>query len=197
MGRKSLKETRQKEIIKGFYMVAKKQGLENTSIAKLAAHLRVNPSLIMHYFSSRENLLNALVDFIRESYSGIYEVNDGKIDTKQKLLKLIDNLFSRKWNKLFDDGVFYSCYALTYRNKNFRSGYKKMHEALHEMLLNSLRQAAANHVIPDENIEEKVTIIFSIIDGAYYFLGMVSDKKEIQAKENLYKKYVLELLGLK
>jgi hypothetical protein len=70
-----------------------------------------------------------------------------------------------------------------------------MHEALHKMLFNSLRQAAANDVIPDENIEEKVTIIFSIIDGAYYFLGMVSDKKEIQAKEDLYKKYVLELLG--
>ncbi|MGV8135123.1 MAG: TetR family transcriptional regulator [Mangrovibacterium sp.] len=197
MGRKSLKETRQKEIIEGFYTVAKKQGLENTSIAKLATHLRVNPSLIMHYFSSRENLLNALVDFIRESYSDIYEVNDGGIDTKEKLLKLIDNLFSRKWNKLFDDGVFYSCYALTYRNKNFRSCYKKMHEVLHEMLLNSLRQAAANHIVPDENIEEKVTIIFSIVDGAYYFVGMMSDKKEIQAKEKLYKKYVLELLGLK
>lgn len=197
MGRKSLKAVRQKEILKGFYTVAKKQGLENASIAKVADHLEVNPSLIMHYFTSRENMLNALVDYILESYSGIYQINDGEINTKEKLLELINNLFSRKWNRLFDDGVFYSCYALTYRNKNFRSCYKKMHDALHEMLNQSLHQAAASQVICNEKIEEKVTIIFSIIDGAYYFLGMADDKKEVDAKENLYKKYVLELLGLK
>jgi AcrR family transcriptional regulator len=197
VGRKSLKAIRQEEILKGFYTVAKKQGLENASIAKVADHLRVNPSLIMHYFTSRENMLNALVDYILESYSGIYKVNDGDINTKEKLLKLINNLFSRKWNKLFDDGVFYSCYALTYRNKNFRSRYKKMHEALHEMLNHSLHQASASHVIPNENIEEKVTVIFSIIDGAYYLLGMIDNKKELEEKENLYKKHVLDLLGVK
>jgi hypothetical protein len=36
MGRKSLKPLRQKAIIKAFYKVAKKEGLENASIAKVA-----------------------------------------------------------------------------------------------------------------------------------------------------------------
>jgi len=54
MGRKSLKETRQQEIIKVFYKVAKKEGYENTSIAKIAKVMDINPSLIMHYFETKE-----------------------------------------------------------------------------------------------------------------------------------------------
>ncbi len=37
MGRKSLKESRQAEIVSAFYKLAKKDGLENASIAKTAA----------------------------------------------------------------------------------------------------------------------------------------------------------------
>ena len=37
MGRKSLKKIRQKEILKAYYAVAKREGFENTSIAKVEA----------------------------------------------------------------------------------------------------------------------------------------------------------------
>lgn len=50
MGRKSLKEPRQKEIIRAFYKIAKKEGLENASILKTANLIGITPSLIMHYF---------------------------------------------------------------------------------------------------------------------------------------------------
>ena len=116
MGRKSLKETRQKEIVKAFYTVAKREGLENTSIAKVAEYMHINPSLVIHYFKSKQGLEVALIDYILERYLQIYKT-DGNINTAEKLHDLIDKLFSRKWNRLFDDGVFYSCYAHVYRNK--------------------------------------------------------------------------------
>ncbi len=50
MGRKSIKESRQKEIIEAFYTIAKKEGLENASIVKTAALININPSLVIHYF---------------------------------------------------------------------------------------------------------------------------------------------------
>ena len=56
MGRKSLKETRQKEIVKAFYSVAKREGLEKTSIAKVAENMKINPSLVIHYFKSKQEL---------------------------------------------------------------------------------------------------------------------------------------------
>ena len=64
MGRKSLKNTRQKEIIEAFYTVAKQEGLENTSFAKVAKLMGINTSLILHYFESKETLLFGLINYI-------------------------------------------------------------------------------------------------------------------------------------
>ena len=196
MGRKSLKDIRQKEIIKGFYAVAKKEGLENTSIAKVAELMQINPSLIIHYFKSKDGLVLGLIDYILERYEGIYKINGGEIDTKEKLKELIDNLFSRKWNRLFDDGVYYSCYALTYRDDQFKDKYKALHDSLRFMLQKALDEANRHGVITCSNRNELAETIFAVLEGAYYYLGMSSSNVEYEKKMKLYESYVLRLLGI-
>src|SRR5690606_11744982 len=120
MGRNSLKDIRQKEIILAFYTVSKKIGLENASLARVASHMGINPSLIAHYFKTRDALFAGLIEFTLERYRDMYNINGGDFKTERQLRKLIDNLFSRRWNRLFDDGVFYSCYA--YRSEERRVG---------------------------------------------------------------------------
>jgi AcrR family transcriptional regulator len=66
MGRKSLKEIRRKEIISAFYNVSIKEGLENSSISKVAKEMDINPSLVMHYFNTKEDLNFGLINFILE-----------------------------------------------------------------------------------------------------------------------------------
>lgn len=195
MGRKSLKEIRQKEILKSFYQVAKNEGLENASIAKVAQKVDFNPSLIMHYFKTRDEMLIALVSFILERYQAIYKSN-GEINSKEKLIEFIDGLFSRKWNRLFDDGVFYSCYALIYRNKSFKKQYKTLHDSLRLNLANTFHESNRNGVTSIEDINKTSEIVFSIIEGAYYYLAMVDDKKEYVMKTNWYKNHVIEMLNI-
>ncbi len=195
MGRKSLKETRQKEIVIAFYKVAKKEGIENASIARVADVLDVNPSLVMHYFKTKDDLLQALVDFNLEKYLSIYSVS-GKVDSKEKLLQIIDNLFSRKWHRLFDDGVYYSCYSFIYRNKRFKNEFKELHDSLHQNFVVTLKDANEAGVIHIENFEQTAKLVFSIVDGAYYYLGMVDDEKEIESLSQCYKTHVLALLGI-
>jgi len=120
MGRKSLKTLRQKGIIKAFYKVARKEGLENASIAKVAAVLEVNPSLVIHYFSTKEDLMQGLIEYILERYRLLYAPENGTSDPKEKLKKTIRNLFSRKWNKLIDDDAFYSTYDLIFRDRSLK-----------------------------------------------------------------------------
>ena len=120
MGRKSLKNERRREILIGFYKVAKKEGLENTSIAKVASYMEINPSLIMHYFKSRNEIILAFNDYILERYKSIYKFPHSNIETPQELYELIDRLFSRRWDRLISDGVFYSCYALIYQDKKLK-----------------------------------------------------------------------------
>jgi len=196
MGRISLKDTRQKEIILAFYTVAKKIGLENASIAKVADHMDINPSLIVHYFKTREALFSGLIDFILEQYSDIYKTNGQDYTHARELKQLIDNLFSRKWNKLFDDSVFYSCYALVYRDKKIRSAFKALHESLRKLLTDALQKANKNGVINIRNEKETVEIIFALMEGAYYYLGMVDSKTDYTRKLNMLKKHALLQLGL-
>lgn len=195
MGRKSLKETRQKEIVVAFYKVAKKEGIENASIAKVADLLKINPSLVMHYFKSKDDLLQSLVDFNLEKYLSIYTVN-GKVDSKQKFIEIIDNMFSRQWHRLFDDGVYYSCYSFIYRNQRFKKEFKELHDSLHENFVLTLKDAKEAGVIKIDNYEKTAKLVFSMVDGAYYYLGMVENETEIERISNWYKQHVLSILGL-
>lgn len=194
MGKKSIREQRKEEIIRAFYAVAKKEGLENASISKVADVAKINPSLVMHYFKTRDELMMALNDFILERYLHIYQVNGAKVDNRDKLIQLIENLFSRKWNRLFDDGVFYSFYAQIYRNKTFRQSFKKLHDTLHLTLQKALDEAVENGVLSHPNTRELANNIFAMVDGAYYYLGLVDDKAEVEKRLQAYKRLAISML---
>lgn len=197
MGRKSLKTLRQKGIIKAFYKVARKEGLEHASIAKVAAVLEVNPSLVIHYFNSKQDLMQGLIEYILERYRLLYIPENGSSNPREKLIKTIRNLFSRKWNKLFDDGVFYSSYALIFRDQRVKSLYKKLHDDLRSLLRENLQEAKDHRIIDIEDVDKTADLIFIFVEGAYYYLSMVSDKTEYQKRIDNYEQTVLSMLKLK
>lgn len=197
MGRKSIKESRRKEIVQVFYQVARKEGLENTSIARIAKELDINPSLIIHYFQNREDLTYGLIEFILDKYQLIFKVSSAAKNHPRKALEeIMDNLFSKKWNSLFDDGLFYSCYALAFRDMGVRGMYKE--------LLDSLRNTLAAHIqkyIEEENIGHLDAVrtadtIFVLVDGAYFYLSMVRNKDEYLERLDTYKSQALSMLSL-
>ncbi|SEN43254.1 transcriptional regulator, TetR family [bacterium A37T11] len=195
MGRKSLKSTRQKEIIKVFYKVAKKIGLENTSIAKIAQEMDINPSLIMHYFKTKEDLTKGLIDYILDKYLMIYAVksSDSAID---RLRGVLDNLFSAKWNRLVDDGLFYSCYALSFRDKKVKELYKALHDRLRASLAELILECKLQNGLKVGNPGHAAQVVYVLVDGAYYYLKLVSDKAEYSQKLAIYKEQAFQVLGL-
>jgi len=198
MGRKSLKEPRQKAIIKAFYKLAKKEGLENASIAKTAELINIPPSLIMHYFQNKEYLLYGLVEYILDKYLLIFDIKDKSSSTSlEQLIKVIENLFSKKWNSLFDDSVSYSCYALTFRDKTIRARYKLLLNALRSKLENLIIQCQSEGTVNVENPEAIADLIFVLVDGAYYYLSLTSDKKEYAVKLKRYKDQAIQLLNIR
>jgi AcrR family transcriptional regulator len=196
MGRKSRKESRQKEIIKAFYKVAKKEGLEHASIAKTAASMDINPSLILHYFQAKEQLMYGLVEFILDKYLLIFKVPpECGNDPKEVLLKVIDNVFSKKWNTLFDDGISYSCYSLTFRDKDIRKKYKALLDVLRKRLEELIVACKdAGHLLAADPALV-ADIIFVLVDGAYYYLCLADDKKEYEPRLMQYKKQAISLLN--
>lgn len=197
MGRKSLKNVRQKEIIKTFYKVAKKEGLENASIAKVALAMNINPSLVLHYFQTKEQLIYGLIEYILEQYLLIYKVGDNNgQDPESSLLAAIDNIFSKKWNTLFDDGVSYSCYSLSFRDKKIKKEYRALLDTLRKTLENLISNCAEKGIIDVQDPAFTADLIFVLVDGAYYYLSLVEDKKEYQQRLELYKQQAIKLLKL-
>lgn len=195
MGRKSLGQTRRLEIVRAFYDVAKEIGLENASIAKVANSMGISNGLVMHYFNTKDELLIGLNEYILEQHINVFiEDHQGTIETRKDLENLIHNLFSRKWNQYFDDGVFYSCYALIYRNVDFNNSFKQYLLRLHEVLKEELKQAHDNEIICNTNIDELTEIIFALIDGSYYYMGMFDQNEEAHKRQqNLYISHCLSL----
>lgn len=197
MGRKSLKTPRQKEIIKAFYKLAKKEGLENASIAKTAALLDMNPSLVVHYFQTKEALVYGLIEYILDKWLLIYKIpQEYAGDPKKALLQVIDNIFSHKWNTLFDDSVSYSCYALAFRDKTIKEKFKKLLDTLRQNLQQLIIDCKNQGILAVKDPVLTADLIFVLVDGAYYYLCLVSDKEEYQRKLEQYKKQALSLLNL-
>ncbi|REG92045.1 TetR family transcriptional regulator [Algoriphagus antarcticus] len=184
---------RKKKIIEGFYELSVQNGLENTSIAKIGKHLGMPPSLVMHYFPTREILISNLILHILDQYLRIYEPVIKELETKNYAdpQTFVDSLFSRDWNLLFDDGVFYSCYSLIFRNDRIKREYRLLHDKLRESLKDILDR--------DEKLEGKDTEllaeqIFVVVEGAYYYLSMIDDEEIYDRKIEAYKSQVYDLL---
>lgn len=197
MGRKSIKESRQKEIIEAFYTIAKKEGLENASIAKTAALININPSLVIHYFKTREYLVYGLIEYILDQYLLIYKTPAAlKDDPRKRLLKVIDNIFSHKWNLLFDDSVSYSCYSLAFRDQKVKENYKVLLDTLRNNLRDLIEECNQQGALEVKDPAGVADTIFVMVDGAYYYLSLVSNKQEYKRKLVQYKGLALQQLNL-
>jgi AcrR family transcriptional regulator len=196
MGRKSLKEPRQREIIKAFYKVAKKEGVENASIAKTAEVIGINPSLVMHYFKTKEHLVYGLIEYILDKYLLIYKIPPERAaHPKKALLSIIDNIFSSKWNTLFDDSVSYSCYSMAFRNKIIKEKYKNLLDTLRAKLAQAILDCKDAGILLVDDPALTADIIFVLVDGAYYYLSLVGDKDEYQRKLMQYKRQAVAYLN--
>lgn len=196
MGRKSLKEVRQLEIIKTFYKVAKKEGYENTSFAKIAKVMDINPSLVSHYFETKEDLTYALIDHILERYLLIYTIKNKEEVTLADLQKTIEKLFSKKWNLLFDDGLFYTFYALAFREKKIKTKYKAILDSLRFALTTMIEQCNGKQLTSVPSPKMAADLIFVLVDGAYFYLSLEDDKKAYIERLDYYKDKACQVLGI-
>ncbi|SHN09430.1 transcriptional regulator, TetR family [Cyclobacterium lianum] len=191
----TIREERKKEIIRGFYDLSRLEGMENVSIAKIGKHLGMPPSLIMHYFPNKRLLVLGLISHILHQYQLIYKPIINKFEKDHKVYPelLVNRLFSREWNLLFDDGVFFSCFAMTFRDETIKREYMKLHLKLRDTLKSILDRDPVFSKGDTALLAEK---IFVVIEGAYYYLSLIGDEKEYNRKLNIFKDQVFQLLKL-
>ncbi|MDX5479767.1 TetR family transcriptional regulator [Fontibacter flavus] len=197
MGLSNISDLRKKEIVQAFYKTAINEGLENTSIAKIAKSLNIQPSLIVHYYKTKDDLVTALIDHCLELYLKIFEKSytDHK-NPSEVLHALINRMFSKDWNELFDDGVYYSAYAMVFREPEIRDKFLKIHKTLREKFSTLLKECQDEGIIEIEHAGQSANLIFSLLDGTYFYINMLTTDKEQKEHLKHSKKLALKILGL-
>ena len=84
MGRKSKAKIRKQEILSHFYEVIIEEGFEGASIGKIAKRMEVNPSLLIHYFSTKDAMVIGLIDYIMATYSSHILPDFSKVEDPQE-----------------------------------------------------------------------------------------------------------------
>ncbi len=196
MGRKSLKDKRQREIVRAYYKLSKRMGYDRVSIAKLAQTMDMHPSLILHYFDSKDKLNEALVDYILDRYSTIFKLKNPAMVGKEDLDEIINRLFSKKWDQLFDDGLFYGLYAETFRSQDIKKQYKSLLDALRSELADILIRLMESRQLDLQDPHQAANRLFILLDGAYFYLSLVDDPIQYEQSMSIYCKEAKVILGL-
>ncbi|MDP5169135.1 MAG: TetR/AcrR family transcriptional regulator [Bacteroidia bacterium] len=191
MGRKSKASLRKQEILSHFYEVIIEEGFEGASIAKIAKRMDVNPSLLIHYFATKDGMVLGLIDYIIETYSTqIFPDFSGTQDPSERWEDVLDVVSRIQWSRIIDNSVFYSCYTLTFRNIEIKRRFKDLYKGIINTLAYEVEYASKAGVIEVKNSIQAAEFMISLIEGTNYYqyvspFGMEADDRAERTKNTI------------
>jgi AcrR family transcriptional regulator len=175
-------ELRMPEILEGYYRVLIEEGLEGTSIGKIAKHLGIHPSLILHYFKSKENLRLALIELMISKYKSTHLIKfDHIADDTERYEALIDMIFSYEWSRTVDPGAHFGFYYQSFRDEHISDLFREMFRWLRDYLRQELVVFNSKGIIKVVDERRAADYIVTLMEGLEFhahFLGNGQPFKE-------------------
>ena len=188
-------ETRKKEILENFYAVLAEEGLEGASMGKIASRMGIHPSLIVHYFSNKEEMVVELVDYMLAMYEETFLPRLQEIaDPEERLHTTIDAIFGQDWAKLVDSSVFYSCYSLCFRNQRVKASFQRMYARLREVLVEEMSELMDRGVLVRADPGKIADLIISLLEGYDFYRGLMEDEQRFDELSRFLKQNALSIL---
>lgn len=193
MGRKSKADIRKKEILENFYHVLKDTGLENASIAKIADRMDVNPSLLIHYFKSKEAMVEDLVHFILNRFEHAFSVSlDGVEKPKRRFEHIINMIFGIEWLEVIDHSVFYACYYLKSKNQKILNRFQALYDRFSDFLVDEAKVWIELGIVSGYSPREIAEYLIVMNEGITYYHGVRQDREAYVRRATFFKRLTLE-----
>ena len=174
-------ELRKPEILEGYYNVMIKEGIDGTSISKIANHLGIHPSLILHYFKNKENLRLELIEMMVDKFKARHLIEFDHIkDDRERFEALIDTLYSYEWSRTVDPGVHYGFYYQSYRDENIRQICQDMFRWLRDFLYKELLYYNKKEIIQVKDELKAADFIVTLMEGLEFHAQFLSDKDSFE-----------------
>lgn len=188
-------ETRKREILENFYAVLAEEGLEGASIAKIAARMDIHPSLIIHYFSNKEEMIVALVDYMLATYEDTFLPRLREIgDPERRLEAAIDAIFGVDWARLLDPTAFYACLSLAFRNPRVMESFRRMYSRLREVLVEEMSVLIDDGVVVRADPAKLADLIISLLEGYDFYRYIMEDRIDFDALAQFLKENALAII---
>ena len=174
-------DLRKPEILESYYQVMIQEGLEGTSISKIAKQLDIHPSLIIHYFKNKENMKLELVDLLIEKYKSPDMIDFDHIeDDEERFDALMNMLFSFQWSRTVDPSVHFGFYYLSLRNEKILERFRVMFKWLRDYLAEQLADFNAKGVIRVQDATKAADYIVTLMEGLEIHNHFLADGKPFE-----------------
>lgn len=198
MGRKSISHIRKPEILHHTYKVVEDEGFMGMTIGKIANRMGVNSGLLIHYFKSKEGLIMEMVDYLFKISMKAYHAELEKHTTpKDRFQCLMRILFSTSGKGPQRDAVFWSCYAMGFRNPDIRDRIQAMQKkfiAFGIKEITAWEKAGLVHV-PDK--EKAAATILALSEGLGILRNSLTQLDSLDEIARSMRRSALEALGVR
>ncbi|WP_320039824.1 TetR family transcriptional regulator [uncultured Desulfobacter sp.] len=188
-------ETRKPEILEGYYQVLIEKGFEGSSIGKIAEHLTIHPTLILHYFKNKNNLQRELIDLLISKYKAEHMLNfDTIADSTHRFDALMDLIFSFKWNRTVDPGVHFGFYYKSFRDEGIRKALKDMFQWFRDYLHDAFIVFNKEGVIRVTEERKAADYVLTLMEGLEFHAHFLNDGKPFEDFADTAKTATIEIL---
>lgn len=186
---------RKPEILEGYYDVLIQEGLEGSSISKIAKRLDIHSSLIFHYFQNKDNLTFELIELMIDKFKSVHLLEFEHIkDDEERFVALIDMIFSYQWSRTVDPGIHFGFYYQSFRDERTHKRLKKMFTWLKNFLHEQLVAFNDKGIIHVQNAEKAAEYIVTIMEGLEFHAQFLGDGQPFENFAETAKKSVIALL---
>ncbi len=129
MGRKSKKTVRRREILKTSYDQILEEGIEGLTFKKIGLRMEVAPSLISHYFDTKDELMVSVVEYMLKTMDTVYLEKLERLNTAAERLEFfLEETINLYIAQSVADAVWYSCFGLSMHHSKIMEGFEKVYD---------------------------------------------------------------------
>jgi AcrR family transcriptional regulator len=182
MGRKDKSEERRKEILEACYQVVAKKGLEGATLKSIGREMGVAPSLLMHYFASKEELIQSLVDYMIQKMDSTFLERMEHIPTARERLELfLEKNLSFELPDAVDSKVFYGAFYLSISDERVRQSFRRVWDHDRAVIARLVSDYAGETGTQGLRPELVAIPIVALIEGLYLLKVVYGDSQELRA----------------
>jgi AcrR family transcriptional regulator len=198
MGRKSISHIRKPEILKNTYKVVEEEGFMGMTIGKVASRMGVNSGLLIHYFKSKEGLIMEMVDYLYDQSLNRYREELNKLRTPEERVEdLLDILFDPSGVLPQLDGVFWSCYAMGFRNDQIKEKIQGLMTKFIEFGMAEIETWEKNGLVKVADKKKASATIVALSEGFDILRHTLDDMATLTEISLFMKQATLNALGMK